>query len=379
MAQPQSGPPPTGAPAAVRNLRGACYASFAYDIGAAIDLDGAERRLTSAARERMQHRRRAPAHFAIQPAPIRTARAVEPIAIAQCVASPLADVVLYDFGAALVTFQIPLEGALERLLEVSDALYDNPALLVTARSALESILDTIRPAVSRPNISDLVEEYFIFQIETAEPPLTPESLLAEQREFVARVLRSERGRLSADEISDALAVRTSYRPDDLALIDYNAALLLDREAEDVRAVLEFANVELLEMRFLDSKLDAALDDAYAVLLRRRRLRAFSPSYRVDMQRIARLQADSAVLFEGVHNALKLLGDPYLARVYRLASQRFHLPQWDAAILRKLQSLDSIYGKLSDESAARRMELLEWIIIALIFVSILLPFIWQGKG
>ncbi|MBW7906123.1 MAG: hypothetical protein LC135_16840 [Phycisphaerae bacterium] len=367
MAQPQSGPPPTGAPAAVRNLRGACYASFAYDIGAAIDLDGAERRLTSAARERMQHRRRAPAHFAIQPAPIRTARAVEPIAIAQCVASPLADVVLYDFGAALVTFQIPLEGALERLLEVSDALYDNPALLVTARSALESILDTIRPAVSRPNISDLVEEYFIFQIETAEPPLTPESLLAEQREFVARVLRSERGRLSADEISDALAVRTSYRPDDLALIDYNAALLLDREAEDVRAVLEFANVELLEMRYLDRQLDAALNRATAGPWTGRLGRLHST--RTAMRRVAEMQMDAARLFEEVNNALKLLGDVYLARVYRLVSQRLHLAEWDASILRKLQALESIYQKISDRQATLRMELLEWIIIILIALSI----------
>ena len=39
-----------------------------------------------------------------------------------------------------------------------------------------------------------------------------------------------------------------------------------------------------------------------------------------------MQVESAVLFEGVNNALKLLGDQYLARVYRLASQRFHLEE-----------------------------------------------------
>ncbi|HMQ14335.1 MAG TPA: hypothetical protein PKC49_00020 [Phycisphaerae bacterium] len=367
MAQPQSDPPPSDVPTAVRSLRGACYASFAYDIGAAIDLDGAERRLTSAARERMQHRRRAPAHFAIQPAPIRTARPVEPIAVAQCVASPLVDVVLYDFGAALVTFQIPLEGELELLLEVSDALYDNQALLAASHSALESILETIRPAVSRPNISDLVEDYFIFQIETAEPPLTPESLLAERRELVARVLRSERGRLSTDEVNDALAVRTSFRPDDLALIDYNAALLLDREAEDVRAVLEFANVELLEMRYLDRQLDAALNRATRGPWTGGLGRLHST--RTAMRRVAEMQMDAARLFEEVNNALKLLGDVYLARVYRLVSQRLHLAEWDASILRKLEALESIYQKISDRQATLRMELLEWIIIILIAVSI----------
>ena len=69
------------------------------------------------------------------------------------------------------------------------------------------------------------------------------------------------------------------------------------------------------------------------------------------------------------NTLKLLGDQYLARVYRLASQRFHLEAWDASILRKLQTLENIYGKMSDRAGTRRMEVLEWIIIALIALSI----------
>jgi uncharacterized Rmd1/YagE family protein len=69
-----------------------------------------------------------------------------------------------------------------------------------------------------------------------------------------------------------------------------------------------------------------------------------------------------------------LGDHYLARLYRLAAERFHLSDWDASILRKLDTLDSIYQKLSDQLSSRRMEALEWIIIVLIAVSILLPFL-----
>jgi hypothetical protein len=90
-----------------------------------------------------------------------------------------------------------------------------------------------------------------------------------------------------------------------------------------------------------------------------------------------MQVDSAVLFEGVNNALKLLGDQYLARVYRLVSQRFHLTEWDAGILRKLQTLESIYEKMSDQAVNWRMEILEWIIIVLIAVSIALPFLPWG--
>jgi hypothetical protein len=161
----------------------------------------------------------------------------------------------------------------------------------------------------------------------------------------------------------------------MTIVDWHAAVVIDRQGEDVRSVLEFANVELLEMRYLDQRLDDALDHAYETLLRRRwrPLDVFG-SYRADLRRIARLQVDSAVLFEGVNNALKLLGDQYLARVYRIVSQRFHLTEWDASILRKLQTLESIYEKVADQATAHRMEVLEWIIIILIAVSILLPFV-----
>jgi hypothetical protein len=94
-------------------------------------------------------------------------------------------------------------------------------------------------------------------------------------------------------------------------------------------------------------------------------------YSADLRRLAELQVDNAIIFEGVNNTLKLLGDQYLARVYALINKRFHLDEWDTSILRKLQTLDSIYDKISDEAGSRRMEILELVIIVLIAFSIVL--------
>jgi flagellar motility protein MotE (MotC chaperone) len=192
---------------------------------------------------------------------------------------------------------------------------------------------------------------------------------------MAQVLRCERQLLSEQEVQDALSCRISFGPDDVTIIDWNTGLLFGRDTEDERAVLEFANVELLEMRHLDQQLDDALDQAYEALSRRTDWRLRWPgTFDADKSQIAQLQVDSALLFERVTNALKLVGDQYLARVSRLASQRFHLEEWDASILRKLETLNSIYGKMSDQAAARRMEVLEWIIILLIAVSIVVSFL-----
>jgi hypothetical protein len=97
--------------------------------------------------------------------------------------------------------------------------------------------------------------------------------------------------------------------------DWNASLLFDSEGDDTRKVLEFANVELLEMRYLAQKMDRALDQAHETLSKRAwNLPRMLGSFSADLRRVAELQIDNAILFEGVNNALKLLGDQYLARV-----------------------------------------------------------------
>ncbi len=66
-------------------------------------------------------------------------------------------------------------------------------------------------------------------------------------------------------MSDATALRLSFGPNDATIIDGDATLLFDPEGDDVRAVIEFANTQLLEMRFLDQQLDNSLDRAYETL------------------------------------------------------------------------------------------------------------------
>ena len=353
---------------------GVCYALFAYDAGLAINLDESERRITALTqRAAIRHKRRAPRYFEYRPAPLRVTQEREALGVGAFRTTPSVDAVLYDFGAVSVTYQIPLAGPLARLITLAEELYESNVLLADSRRWVEHLLATIAPAVTRPGLTDFVETYVIFEIGAFSPPSPPAELYTTHAQEVARILRSERAPLSAQEVNDALGHRISFGSDDVTFIDWDAALIADRDAEDVRAVLEFANVELLEMRYLDQQLDDALDESYDTLSRRDGL--WLPGVtRADLRRIGQLQVDNAVLFEGVNNALKLLGDQYLARVYRLVSERFHLAEWDASILRKLQTLESIYQKLSDQSANRRTEALEWIIIALIAAEILIPFV-----
>ena len=374
MIKPGSAPAATAAPDVQTVIeRGVCYATYVYDVGYSIDLDLVERQgAQSAERETIKHKRKAPRYFEYKPSPLRINEPVEPISLGQFRTGALADCVLYDFGAISVTYEIDIAGPLERLAALSDQLYESKALKNDSRQRVETLAHAFGAFISKANISPLVEDYVIFQISKMKSAIRPAELLESQRQRIAQILRAEQQTLSDQEVQDALSHRISFGTDDVTIIDWQAAMVIDAEAEDVRTVLEFANVELLEMRFLDDQLDRVLDQSHRTLSEQswRRFFAFKQSTR-ELHRLARLQMESAVLFEEVNNALKLLGDQYLARVYRLISQRLHIGEWDASILRKLQTVESIYSKLSDRQSTRRMEALEWIIIVLIALSTIL--------
>jgi hypothetical protein len=360
----------------LRIERGICHIMFAYDAARSIDLGMAEKRIhETSERQTIRHKRRTPEYFEFQPPPLRVNYGSAPLEIKACQAKPGVDLVLYDFGAVTVNYSLPVGGSFDQLLLLSEELYDNPSLLSDSRRRVEELLKVLGDAAIHANLATVVEDYVVFHVEELSGPLDIQQFLSSHCRQIAQILRAESRPLSDQEIEDALSARLSYGTQDVALIDWNAALLIDRDGDDVREVLQFANVELLEMRYLDQKLDGALDRSYDALSPRPGIaHPKLGRHRTRLRAVAQLQVDNATLFEGVNNSLKLLGDQYLARIYRLVSRRFHLDDWDASILRKLQTLESIYQKMSDQAATRRMELLEWVIIILFVFSLVLELI-----
>jgi hypothetical protein len=277
---------------------------------------------------------------------------------------------VFEFGAVSLAYQIALSGELGDWLELSCALASSDVLQRASRARVAELLEEIASAVTRPGIADVSEDYLVFHWGDLAKGTSADEFLTRSGLDLARLLRADPGWLSAQEVADALVTRVSFHENDLLLVDWNAAVLFDDEPGDALRVLEFANAQLLELRFLDAQLDRALDRAYELLGRsnwRRRLAVLG--LHRDLDRISSMQVDGAILFERVGNTLKLIGDQYLARVLRQTSQRFRSAEWNAAILRKLDTLDGIYEKVHDHSAALRAEFLEWIIILLIVFEI----------
>jgi hypothetical protein len=355
-------------------IAGHALVFFAFDVGFQVDLDAAQPLVREATRHRVVRARRpAPVWFDYSPPPLRLIAEGEPVAVGAAATEAPVEVLIYDFGAALLTYKLPLPDSLGALPELSATLYEHAGLDADARQRIARVLEAIRPAVERPKLADAVEDYAVFAITSWEEG-DPSNVLEKHRAVIAQAIEAERAALSQRQIERATGSTMAYANNDLAVVDWNAAVLFDVEPDDVVSVLQHANIELLELRVLDQELDAILDHADETLSELTKAR-FWPAFASGrmLRRFASVQTDAAVMFEGVNNAIKLLGNQYLARLYRESAHRMDLPAWQASVQRKLDVTDSLYGKMSDAAATKRLEVLEWVIIILIAISILLPF------
>src|SRR5262249_38017932 len=194
---------------------------------------------------------------------------------------------------------------------------------------------------------------------------TADELIKQHRGSLAQTLRFEISGLSRTLQEEALSQSISYYENDLALIDWNAAIIYDRDYEDTANVLELLNVELLEARYIDGQLDWQINE-YGSLVRKRiewpiPLRA--PD-RQGIEELAELRLESTLLEERVENALKLVGDQYLARLHSAATLRFYLPEWERIITRKLEIISDFYQLLNDRLHTAQSQALEVIIVVL---------------
>jgi hypothetical protein len=178
--------------------------------------------------------------------------------------------------------------------------------------------------------------------------------------------------LSAEESRDILKHMHTYFEDDVAVIDWNSALVLEPSgSRAIPDILEFATSQLLELRYYDGVFDRELariyDDLTAV--RRKPLALvrdpYSPLARAVLLRLVELTEFT----ERVDNALKVIGDFYLARVYQSAVRRFRIGDWQQSVDGKQQLVAQAYGFIKGEIEARRSTLLELIVILLIFAEL----------
>jgi hypothetical protein len=350
---------------------GTLHAYVAFDWGDEVDLERAGRLIPAESRD-LPRRRRTPSSFSYRPPPLRFPLEAISLEVPEVGATSCpCEVTVFDFAAVSIALGVPFRLPAAKLTRLAGWLADPTPLVKVARAKLAALHAKLLPAIQDPAWKDdFSEEYFVFQL-NPEGPADPAALLGPHAGWLAGLLRLETGPLSVEETAEALRFRLSYSPADLLVPDWAAAVLLDRDCDETLQAIEFANLQLLEFRHIDNRLDGDLAAAYRIIHTVQSRLPLWRNYARSLRALGELKVEANGLFERTENVLKLIGDQYLARVYSLLARRFHLEEWERSIQRKLEVIEGIYGVMSDQADAKRTELLELIVIVLILLEIVL--------
>jgi hypothetical protein len=282
---------------------------------------------------------------------------------------------LFDYGVASVLLELPIPPgtSLDDLLPLAEALVERPTpeLDEAARSVVADLAGALSPALVTPHMWEGMETYTVFLVRSFDRRVTGDELLAHAP--LARLLLGETDPvpLSPSERADVLKHRFAYLETDLVVVDWNSAFVHEATgSSDVPDLLELATAQLLELRYYDAFLDRELSAIRVEVERAGSPGLFTRRYNRLMRRTAALLVDMSEMVERVENAVKIVGDFYLARLYQSALRRFRLPAWQESVLRKHRMLSEVNRMLSDGADTRRAELLEITIIVLIAWEIL---------
>jgi hypothetical protein len=213
-------------------------------------------------------------------------------------------------------------------------------------------------------VEDLEEAdaYTVFRLDPSEGQDAGDWLQTHRRQVAALLTQElDSERLCEEEVVETVSRRLGYYKDDLVVVDWDAALVLDRRgpAMEVLHVLELANLQLCELEAYDRLLDTAIESSYADLGKKRRYN------RNVLGNLGELRIDLARLSDELTHAGKFLGDWHLARIYEAASARFHLSDWQRVVDDKLKTLDDLYQMLKHDQFNRLMIILELIVIVIL--------------
>ncbi len=362
-------------------VSGAAIAYRLYDVGYAIDLERALDLLAASSPERVRPVRGEGQALQIQNPPISVILGTERLIVGTQAHDVEMSARIFDFGVVSLRARVRAADALSwpAFTAFGQALEHHPGIDTTVAHHLRLLTERISGAVERPSIAALHEPYTVFRltrvVTTSGEPA--EASVFAQLDVVPLLLNESRP-LSAEARRELLPHQFSYYTDDLAILTWDNALVVEpgEQDTDLQYILEFANAQLLELRYYDAVLDGELPKLYDAIEAARARWSVFPGRRFAglLSRLQAQVADSTELVERVENSLKVTDDVYLARVYSASLELFRGKAWRAGIDRKLAILRDTYAMLNGEAQAARSETLEIAIVLLIVAELGLAFL-----
>jgi len=234
---------------------------------------------------------------------------------------------------------------------------------------LKTLGEIIRPHIRNFAIDpDFFEDYTIYVTDRRDDSIDPVPLLIGEKTVISPQMRDEITRNSL-----------SYSTSDLVILSWDSALICDPDnPADLIDLIEFANVQVMELRYYDRELTREMEKMYDDIEHADQFSAFrrSRQYHAIMAKQMETSAEISEIIEKINNLIKVTEDIYYARVYATALKVLRSGLWSESVSRKIEVIRENYSMLSDEVRIQHSNFLEWVIIILIAFELVFA-VWQA--
>ncbi len=275
----------------------------------------------------------------------------------------------YSLGSLTIRYEIEIEekSYLEIVGKAGKIINNSSPFDIRTKKITKKSKILIEKSLGTKTYDGFLEDYAILWI--CDKYKDEENLSI--KKLLSPFLRNENVGLSAYEENEAFKYNFSYTPDDLTVIDWDRSVTIsENPEEDVWDVLEYTNLQLLQLRYYEKKLDERLDEIYDFsgqnkfsILNIYRMRSM-------LKKTLQIYTEFSNIEKKLDSFLKLTGDEYLSRIYTAASNRLNLKRTQEILKERLVDTRELYGMLSAEASSVRAEILEIIIIILIAFEII---------
>jgi hypothetical protein len=354
-------------------LTGSVWILWLYDVCEEINLEALRKILGVEARREPSFRHPSPEYVRFERPPV--VERLEPMVLESGVRLE-GELNYYEYGVVSIKLELPFETDWPRLIDLASEWMSMPELEARAVRVVRQRLERARPVLIQPRENWLSEDYTIIHVK--ECALNAAELIAQHGAEIARIVRGEQAELSREETEEILGSRLSYYPDDLLVVGWSAAFLQDtaEDAAPTIQLLEYANTQLLELRYYDSVLSQLLQVVYRSLekkggfLTRRRLAS-------QAEHLNKIRLDIRELTERVDTSIKFLSDMFSARLYRLAAAKVGVEDYRRLVDGKLHTAGELYEFMMDQFHESRGFFLEVVVVIILIIE--LVFLFRGKG
>ena len=288
---------------------------------------------------------------------------------------------IHTFGAISIVSKITFNATLEELLrEINDI--DNKYQEQSVMD-VKAVFKKIKKCISKPKFFQMKSSYLVVQVDPQPQTIDVKTLQQHYESVIASLLWFEHTTLSEYQKNEIMQDVIGYYRGDLVVIDTEAAFVYDPEYEELLDFFEFANIQLVELRYFDWLLDQHLNIIYEEKVATLPLSAYLPFIGTRIHdpvtRLARLRVDISVITERLENSIKIMDEAYFSEMYNLLVKKLDLENWKKSIDKKLDIIKDVRQVYQSKVDTLREDLLNVLIIVLIFFELIFAILTHYKN